>query len=77
MSRKVYRIIRKLSTKMFGATLFSQLLNCKTGEAHAIAKNLIKTCVKDVIGCMFYEKAAKSIYTIPLPNDTFRDESGT
>ncbi|GBL81848.1 Zinc finger BED domain-containing protein 5 [Araneus ventricosus] len=38
------------------------------GEAHTVAENLIKPCVKDIIESMFHEKAAKVIDTIPLSN---------
>ncbi|GBO41578.1 hypothetical protein AVEN_116120-1 [Araneus ventricosus] len=42
----------------------------QAGEAHTVAENLIKPCVKDIIECKFDEKAAKGIDTIPLSNDT-------
>ncbi|GBO26289.1 Zinc finger BED domain-containing protein 5 [Araneus ventricosus] len=41
----------------------------QAGEAHTVAEKIINPCVKD-IECMFDEKAAKVIDTIPLSNDT-------
>ncbi|GBN83817.1 Zinc finger BED domain-containing protein 5 [Araneus ventricosus] len=48
----------------------------QAGEAHTVAENLIKPCVKDIIECMFDEKAAKVIDTIPLSNDTISRRIG-
>ncbi|GBN87939.1 Zinc finger BED domain-containing protein 5 [Araneus ventricosus] len=48
----------------------------QAGEAHTVAENFIKPCVKDIIECMFDEKAAKVIDTIPLSNDTISRRIG-
>ncbi|GBN69178.1 Zinc finger BED domain-containing protein 5 [Araneus ventricosus] len=48
----------------------------QAGEAHNVAENLIKPCVKDIIECMFDETAAKVIDTIPLSNDTISRRIG-
>ncbi|KAJ0183269.1 hypothetical protein K1T71_001245 [Dendrolimus kikuchii] len=45
----------------------------QAGEAHTIAENLIKPCVLDLLNitkCMFDEKSAKHLSTVPLSNDT-------
>ncbi|GBN63780.1 Zinc finger BED domain-containing protein 5 [Araneus ventricosus] len=55
------------------ALMASYLVNYRigqAGEAHTVAENLIKPCVKDIMECMFDEKAAKLLDTIPLSNDT-------
>ncbi|GBN36396.1 hypothetical protein AVEN_219653-1 [Araneus ventricosus] len=50
----------------------------EAGEAHTVAGNFIKLCVKDIIEYMFDENAVKVTDTIHFPNDTISCvESGT
>ncbi|GFY07032.1 zinc finger BED domain-containing protein 5 [Trichonephila clavipes] len=42
----------------------------QAGEAHTITENLMKPCVLDITKCMFDEKSAKHVSTVPLSNDT-------
>jgi hypothetical protein len=40
------------------------------GEAHTIAKNLIKSCIEDNVSCVFGDNHLKIISTVPLSNST-------
>jgi len=42
----------------------------QAGEAHTIAENLIKPCVKDIVECMLDGKAMDLVGTVPLSNNT-------
>ncbi|XP_064113661.1 zinc finger BED domain-containing protein 5-like [Macrobrachium nipponense] len=42
----------------------------KAGEAHTIAESLLKSCMKDVVFCMFGEKYSMVLGTVPLSDDT-------
>ena len=42
----------------------------QAGEAHTIAGNLIKPCIKDRVEYMLDGKATELVGTVPLSNDT-------
>jgi len=42
----------------------------QAGEAHTIAENLIKPCVKDTVECMLDGKVIELVGTVPLSNNT-------
>lgn len=42
----------------------------KSGKNHTIGENLILPVAVEIVSCMFGEKKAKIIKTIPLSNDT-------
>lgn len=78
--RKVQKCIsyhsKTVNEKALMASYFVSYRIAQAGEAHTVAENLIKPCVKDIIECMFDEKAAKVIDTIPLSNDTISRRIG-
>jgi len=45
-------------------------LIAKSGKKHTIGDNLILPAAVEIVSCMFGEKEAKIIKTIPLSNDT-------
>ena len=48
----------------------------QAGEAHTIAENLIKPCIKDIVECMLDGKATELVGTIPLSNNTISRRIG-
>ncbi|GBL74346.1 hypothetical protein AVEN_235323-1 [Araneus ventricosus] len=73
--RKVQkRILYHSKTVNKKALMTSYLISYRisqAGEGHTGAENIIKPCVKDIIECMFDEKATKVIDKILLSNGTF------
>jgi len=41
----------------------------QAGEAHNISENLIKPCVKDIVGCNVDGKVMELVDTVPLSNN--------
>ncbi|GBM03733.1 Zinc finger BED domain-containing protein 5 [Araneus ventricosus] len=78
--RKVQKCIlyhsKTVNEKALMASYLVSYRIAQVGEAHTVAENLIKPCVKDIIECMFDEKAAKVIDTIPLSNNTISRRIG-
>ena len=46
------------------------------GEAHTIAKNLVKPCVKGIVECMLDGKVTELVGTVPLSNNTISRRIG-
>ena len=71
---KAQKIITYHSTTVNEKALMASYLVsyrvAQAGEAHTIAENLIKPCVKDRAECMLNGRATELVGTVPLSNNT-------